>query len=82
MRPDSEPIAVRAFWGMHVEATNWSSLGNAEYAAALGLSSYALRIWRNRFADSDEKMDWRSCFIRVPGSIKVALLVACGANNA
>jgi transposase-like protein len=60
MRTDSEPIAVRAFWGMHVEAMNWSGMGNAEYAAALGLSPYALRIWRNRFADSGEEMDWRS----------------------
>lgn len=60
MRTDSEPIAVRAFWGMHVEAMNWSGLGNAEYAAALGLSPYALRIWRNRFADSGDETDWRS----------------------
>jgi transposase-like protein len=60
MRTDSEPIAVRAFWGMHVEAMNWSGMGNAEYAAALGLSPYALRTWRNRFADSGEEMDWRS----------------------
>jgi transposase-like protein len=60
MRTDGEPIAVRAFWGMHVEAMNWSGMGNAEYAAALGLSPYALRIWRNRFADSGEEMGWRS----------------------
>lgn len=60
MRTDSDAIAVRAFWGMHVEAMNWSGLGNAEYAAALGLSPYALRIWRNRFADSGDEMDWRS----------------------
>jgi transposase-like protein len=60
MRTDSKPIAVRAFWGMHVEAMNWSGMGSAEYAAALGLSPYALRIWRNRFADSGEEMDWRS----------------------
>jgi hypothetical protein len=60
MRTDSDTIAVRAFWGMHVEAMNWSGLGNAEYAAALGLSPYALRIWRNRFADSGDEMDWRS----------------------
>jgi transposase-like protein len=39
---------------------NWSGMGNAEYAAALGLSPYALRIWRNRFADSGDEMDWRS----------------------
>jgi hypothetical protein len=67
MRTDSDTIAVRAFWGMHVEAMNWSGLGNAEYAAALGLSPYALRIWRNRFADSGDDWIGDRCFIRVPG---------------
>ena len=32
---------------------NWSGMGHAEYAAALGFSPHALRIWRDR-------MDWRS----------------------
>ncbi|MES0096635.1 hypothetical protein [Mesorhizobium sp. M0019] len=36
-RTDTGPIALQAFWGMHVEAMNWSGLGLAEYAAALGL---------------------------------------------
>jgi hypothetical protein len=29
---------------MHVEAMNFSGMGHAEYAAALGPSPYALRI--------------------------------------
>ena len=37
-RIDSKPIALQAFWGMHVEAMNWSGMGHAEYAAALGSS--------------------------------------------
>ena len=45
---------------MHVEAINWSGMGLAEYAAALGLSSHALRIWRDRLEDSGDEMDWRS----------------------
>ena len=44
---------------MHVEAPNWSSIGLAEYAAALGLSPRALRIWRDRLEDSGDEMDWR-----------------------
>jgi transposase-like protein len=57
---DSGPIALRAFWSMHVEAMNWSGMGHAEYAAALGLSPHALRIWRDRLEQSGNKMDWRS----------------------
>ena len=37
VRTDSGPIALRAFWSMHVEAMNWSGMGFAEYAGALGL---------------------------------------------
>lgn len=59
-RTDSGPIALRAFWSMHVEAMNWSGMGLAEYAAALGLSPHALRIWRDRLEDSGNDMDWRS----------------------
>ncbi len=60
VRTDSGPIALRAFWSMHVEAMNWSGMGLAEYAGALGLSPYALRIWRDRLEDSGGEMDWRS----------------------
>jgi len=35
-------------------------MGHAEYAAALGLSPHALRIWRDRLEDSGNEMDWRS----------------------
>jgi transposase-like protein len=59
-RIDSGPIALRAFWGMHIEAMNWSGMGLAEYAAALGLSPNALRIWRDRLEESGDEMDWRS----------------------
>ena len=60
VRTDSGPIALRAFWSMHVEAMNWSGMGLAEYAAALGLSPHALRIWRDRLEESGDEMDWRS----------------------
>jgi hypothetical protein len=43
VRTDSGPIALRAFWSMHVDTMNWSGMGHAEYAAALGLSPHALR---------------------------------------
>ncbi|MCP1968196.1 IS66-like element accessory protein TnpA [Bradyrhizobium elkanii] len=59
VRTDCGPIALRAFWSMHVEAMNWSGMGHAEYAAALGLSPYSLRIWRNRLEESGDEMDWR-----------------------
>jgi len=39
VRTNCGPIALRAFWCMHVEAMNWSGMGHAEYAAALGLSA-------------------------------------------
>src|SRR6266436_7892521 len=45
---------------MHVEAMNFSGMGHAECAAALGLSSHALRIWRDRLEESGDEMDWRS----------------------
>jgi hypothetical protein len=60
VRTDSGPIALRAFRNMHVEAMNWSGMGHAEYAAALGLSPHALRLWRDRLEESGNEMDWRS----------------------
>ncbi|MDX8496710.1 transposase [Mesorhizobium sp. VK22B] len=59
-RTDRGPIALHAFWGMHVEAMNWSGMGLAEYAAALDLSPHALRRWRDRFEESGTEMDWRT----------------------
>jgi transposase-like protein len=59
-RTDTAPVALQAFWGMHVEAMNFSGMGHAEYAAALGLSPHALRIWRDRLEQSGNEMDWRA----------------------
>jgi transposase-like protein len=60
VRTDSGSVALRAFWSMHIEALNWSGMGLAEYAAALGLSPHALRIWRDRLEQTGDEMDWRS----------------------
>jgi transposase-like protein len=60
VRTYSGPVALQAFWGMHIEAMNWSGMGHAEYAAALSLSPHALRIWRDRLEESGNEMDWRS----------------------
>ena len=57
---DNGPIALQAFWGMHVEAMNFSGMGHAEYATALDLSPHSLRIWRDRLEQSGNEMDWRS----------------------
>jgi hypothetical protein len=60
VRTGTGPVALQAFWGMHVEAMNFSGMGHAEYAAALGLSPHSLRIWRDRLEQSGNEMDWRS----------------------
>jgi len=52
--------AVQAFWAMHVEAMNWSGMGVREYAAALYLSPYTLRRWRDRLEDHEVEIDWRA----------------------
>lgn len=52
--------ALQAFWAMHVEAMNWSGMGVREYAAALSLSPYALRKWRDRLDESEATIDWRA----------------------
>jgi transposase-like protein len=51
---------VQAFWAMHVEAMNWSSMGVREYAAGLRLSPSSLRRWRDRFAGGEVEIDWRT----------------------
>lgn len=38
----------QAFWARRVEAMNGSGMGDREYAAALQLSPYSLRRWRDR----------------------------------
>lgn len=60
VRTGRGPVALQAFWGMHVEAMNFSGMGYAEYAAALDLSPHSLRIWRDRLEQSGNEMDWRS----------------------
>jgi len=57
---DERNRALQAFWAMHVEAMNWSGMGVREYAAALQLSSYALRKWRDRLEQLEDEIDWRA----------------------
>ena len=57
---DVRDRALQAFWAMHVEAMNWSGMGVREYAAAMYLSPYALRCWRDRLADGEVEIDWRA----------------------
>jgi hypothetical protein len=45
---------------MPVQTMNRRRIGLADYAAGLGLSSHALRKWRDRFEDSKAEMDGRS----------------------
>jgi transposase-like protein len=52
--------AVQAFWAMHVEAMNWSGMGVREYAAALQISPYSLRLWRDRLDEGEVEIDWRA----------------------
>jgi transposase-like protein len=51
---------TQAFWAMYVEAMNWSGMGVREYAAALRLSPYALRKWRDRLDEREVEIDWRA----------------------
>lgn len=53
-------IAVQAFWAMHVEALNWSGLTVTHYAAALKISAYSLRRWRDVFEAEEMSVDWRA----------------------
>jgi hypothetical protein len=57
---DERSRGLRAFWAMHVEAMNWSGMGVREYAAALQLSPYALRKWRDRLEQVEEEIGWRA----------------------
>jgi len=57
---DARNRALQAFWAMHMEAMNWSGMGVREYAAAMNLSPYALRKWRDRLNDGDVEIDWRA----------------------
>jgi hypothetical protein len=57
VRTDSGPIALQAFWGMHLEALDFSGMGHAEYVTALSLFPHSLRIWRDRQEQSGNEMD-------------------------
>ncbi|NPU13059.1 transposase [Bradyrhizobium sp. 83002] len=52
--------ASQAFWAMHVEALNWSGMELCAYAAAMQLSPYSLRKWRDRLAAGEVTIDWRA----------------------
>ena len=67
VRTDSGPIALRAFWSMHIEAMNFSGVGHAEYAAALGLRR--TRCAYGAIASKNPATKWTGdcCFIRGPG---------------
>lgn len=60
MSTDVRNRGTQAFWAMHVEALNWSGMGVREYAAALRLSPYALRKWRDRLDECEVEIDWRA----------------------
>ncbi|MFB9264471.1 transposase [Bradyrhizobium erythrophlei] len=52
--------ALQAFWAMHVEAMTWSGMGVREYAAALQLSPYSLRRWRDHLDEAEVEIKWRA----------------------
>jgi hypothetical protein len=62
---------------------NFSDMGHAEYAAALGPSPHALCIWRVIAArKSGDAMTGDRCFIRVSGINQAALAIARSATPA
>jgi hypothetical protein len=67
VRKDSGPIALRAFWGMHIEAMNWSGMGHAEYAAALGYRRMRCGFGAIGWNNPATKRTGEACFTRVPG---------------
>jgi hypothetical protein len=60
VRTDSGPIPLQAFWGMHVEAMNFSGMGQGRACRGAGLSPHSLHIWRDRLKQCGGEMDWRS----------------------
>jgi hypothetical protein len=67
-RTDTGPIALRAFWGMHVEAMNWSGMGmpgtpQRSVFRRMRCASGAIG-WKNPAT----KWTGDRCFIRVPGA--------------
>jgi hypothetical protein len=55
--PDVRNRGMQAFWEMHVETMNWSGMGVREYAAAMSLSPYASRKWRDQLADCEVEIN-------------------------
>jgi hypothetical protein len=67
VRTDNRPIALRAFWSMHVEAKNWSGMGHAEHAARSVFRR--MRCAFGAVASQNPTTKWTGDrgFIRVPG---------------
>ena len=57
---DVKNRAVRAFWGMHIEALAWSGMTARAYAKALGLSPYSVRRWQGLIDAGEAAEDWRA----------------------
>ena len=68
VRTDSGPIALQAFWGMHVEAMNFSGMGACEICPQR-LASRRTRCASGAIAWNNPATKWtgEACFIRVPG---------------
>ena len=66
MHTDNGPIALQAFWRMHVEAMNFIGMGLAEHAVAL--VSHLIRCAFDAIAWNNTATKWtgEACFIRVP----------------
>ncbi|MER9559275.1 hypothetical protein [Mesorhizobium sp. M0323] len=65
-RTDSSPIALQAFWGMHVGAMNWSGMGHANMPRHA--ASRRMRCGSGAIAWKNTATKWTGdpCFIRVP----------------
>ena len=70
MHTDNGPIALQAFWRMHVEAMNFIGMGLAEHAVAL--VSHRTRCVFDAIAWNNPATKWTGvpCFIRCPGANK------------
>jgi transposase-like protein len=57
---DKRSQAVQAFWAMHVETLNWSGITLTHYAAAVKISKFSLRRWRDLIDGGEVEIDWRA----------------------
>jgi hypothetical protein len=62
VRMDTGPVALQAFWGMHVEAMNMPSTPQHSVSRRIRCASRAI-AWNNPAT----KWTGEACFIRVPG---------------